>query len=275
MADHTSRHDELIPAYALGALDGSDLREMESHLDAGCAECRRQLDLWQGDLEELAASVPPVEPSPETRRRVLRLAGVPAAAPRPAAPPAAAPRPLAPRRPWRWLALPAAAVLVLAVWGAWRLASLGEEARVLRAERDRLARQTAALDRELGLARAEAERMAATLAIVSAPESRTIQLAGLGSTPGAAGKTFVDPEGGRAIFYAFDLPALSPDKTYQLWWIADGRPVSAGTFQVDPNGNARLAVDRVENAGAIQAWAVTVEPAGGVPQPTGEMVLKG
>lgn len=273
MADHTSRHDELIPAYALGALDGDDLRELESHLDAGCAECRRQLDLWQGDLEELAASVPPVEPSPETRQRVLRLAGVPAAAPRPPHP--ATPRPVAPRRSWRWLALPAAAVLALAVWGAWRLAGLGEEVRSLRAERDRLVRQTASLDRELGLARAEAARMAATLAIVSAPESRTIQLAGLGSMPGAAGRTFVDPEGGRAVFYAFDLPALSADKTYQLWWIAEGRPVSAGTFQVDPSGNARLAVDRVENAGAIQAWAVTVEPAGGVPQPTGEMVLKG
>ncbi|HEX7182885.1 MAG TPA: anti-sigma factor [Thermoanaerobaculia bacterium] len=275
MADHTSRHDELIPAYALGALDGDDLRELEGHLDAGCAECRRQLDLWQGDLEELAASVPPVEPSPETRRRVLRLAGVPAAAPPPATPRPVAPRPIAPNRPWRWLALPAAALLALTAWGAWRLASLGEEVRGLRAERDRLAQQTAALDRELGLARADAERMAATLAIVSAPESRTIQLAGLGSTPGAAGKTFVDPKGGRAVFYAFDLPTLSADKTYQLWWIAEGRPVSAGTFQVDPNGTARVAVDRVENADDIQAWAVTVEPAGGVPQPTGEMVLKG
>lgn len=274
MTGHTSRHDELIPAYALGALDGDDLRELESHLEAGCADCRRQLDFWQGDLEELAASVPPVEPSPETRRRILRLAGVPAAGPPPAIPRPAAPR-RAPDRPWRWLALPAAALLALSVWSGWRVVDLGKEVRGLRAERDRLARQTAALDRELGLARAEAERMAATLAIVSAPESRTIQLAGLGPAPGAAGRTFVDPEGGRAVFYGFDLPALSADKTYQLWWIAEGRPVSAGTFQADPGGNARLAVDRVEDAGAIQAWAVTIEPAGGVPQPTGEMVLKG
>jgi hypothetical protein len=33
-------------------------------------------------------------------------------------------------------------------------------------------------------------------------------------------------------------------------------------------------VDRVEGAEGIKAWAVTSEPAGGVPQPTGEMVLK-
>src|SRR5215207_7039300 len=56
-ADHSTRHEELLPAYALGAVDGEDLREMASHLATGCAECRRQLDLWQGDLEELAASL--------------------------------------------------------------------------------------------------------------------------------------------------------------------------------------------------------------------------
>jgi anti-sigma-K factor RskA len=44
---------------------------------------------------------------------------------------------------------------------------------------------------------------------------------------------------------------------------------------VDERGSGSLRVEHVAPAGQIQAWAVTVEPEGGVPQPTGAMVLKG
>lgn len=263
---HSPRHDELIPAYALGALDGEELRELEAHLAGGCPECDRQIALWQGDLEELAASVPPVEPSPVTRERLLRLAG--------AGKPAARRAPLL-----RWLALPAAALLALlmgwTVWSGIRQARLGGEVESLRAERDRLERQVAALDRELRLARNEAQRMAATLAILSTPGARSVRLAGLGPTPGAVGETFVDPRQGRAVFWAFHLPPPEPGKTYQLWWIGNEGPVSAGTFDIDARGQGRVEIDRVERPDEIQAWAVTIEPEGGVPQPTGAMVLKG
>ena len=261
-ADHSTRHEELLPAYALGAVDGEDLREMESHLATGCAECRRQLDLWQGDLEELAASVEPVAPSETARRRVQRIAGAAA--------------PVRSRPPWtlRWAVLVAAASLLIVVWSGWRQARLGDELDRLGAERDRLARQVSGLDRQLGLARAEANRMAESLAIISSPGSKAIVLAGLGPSPQASGHTFVSPERGKAVFYAFDLPALAPDKTYQLWWIEGGKPVSAGIFNVDERGTGSVRVERAPQV-AADAWAVTIEPAGGVPAPTGEMVLKG
>jgi anti-sigma-K factor RskA len=262
-ADHSTRHEELLPAYALGAVDGEDLREMESHLATGCAECRRQLDLWQGDLEELAASVEPVTPSETARRRVQRLAGGGQAV-----------SPAARSRSSRWPAILAAASLLIAVWSGWRQARLGDELERLGAERDRLAQQVSGLDQQLGLARAEANRMAESLAIITSPGSRAIVLAGLGPSPNAKGHTFVNPERGKAVFYAFDLPALTPDKTYQLWWIEGGKPVSAGVFNVDRRGTGSVRVERAPT-GATDAWAVTVEPAGGVPQPTGEMVLKG
>ncbi|HKH46843.1 MAG TPA: anti-sigma factor [Thermoanaerobaculia bacterium] len=258
---HSPRYDEMLPAYAVGALDGNELRELEAHLETGCPACGEQLALWQGDLEELAASVPPVAPSAETRGRILRLTG------------AGRPVRRAPRL--RWLALPAAALLVLALWGVVRQARLGGEVERLRSERSRLERQVAELDRELGLARAESQRMAATLAILSTPGARTIRLAGLDPVPGAIGETFVEPQNGRAVFWAFHLPAPEPGKTYQLWWIGDQGPVSAGTFDVDAQGRGRVEVARVDRPDAIQECAVTIEPAGGVPQPTGAMVLKG
>ena len=259
-APHTPRIEELLPAYALGALDGDDLRELEAHLDVGCAECRRQLDLWGRDLEALAASVAPLPPSETTRARVLRLAK------------AEAPRP---RRLPPWMLFAAAALLLLSVWGAAGQMRTRGEVQRLTAERDRLARQVAALDREVGLARAEARQAAQALQILAAPSVRSVVLAGLGSTPGAAGHTYVNPQTRDALFYAFNLPALAADKTYQLWFIAGGKPVSAGTFSVDARGAGQLRVENVDRVENIQAWAVTIEPQGGVPQPTGEMVLKG
>ncbi|HEX9943953.1 MAG TPA: zf-HC2 domain-containing protein, partial [Thermoanaerobaculia bacterium] len=128
---HSARLEELLPAYALGALDGEDLRELEAHLAQGCAECRRQLDLWQRDLEALAESVPPVEPSETARARVLKLAAGTAAP--------------APRRLPRWVPFAAAALLLLGVWGAAGQIGMRGEVRRLTAERDRLARQVAAL----------------------------------------------------------------------------------------------------------------------------------
>src|SRR5690349_1666226 len=126
-AAHSTRFEELLPAYALGAVDGDDLRELEEHLATGCAECRSQLDLWERDLEALAASVEPVAPSEVTRRRILRVAGG-STERRPSGLP-------------RWFLLPVAALLLLAVWGVAGQMRLRGEVRRLEAERDRLAQQ--------------------------------------------------------------------------------------------------------------------------------------
>jgi anti-sigma-K factor RskA len=262
-APHSARFEDLLPAYALGALDGDDLRELEEHLAGGCAECRRQLDLWSRDLEALADSVTPVEPSEMTRARVLRMAeGSANAAP-------------APRRLPRWISLAAAALLAVAIWGVADQIRLRGEVERLTAERDRLAQQVAALDREVSLARNDARQARQTLEVLANPGVQSVVLAGLGPTPKAAGHTYINPRRRDALFYAFDLPALPQDKTYELWYIAGGKPVPAGTFAVDEHGTASVRVESVPDVGSIEAWAVTVEPAGGVPQPTGAMVLKG
>lgn len=269
-APHTSRFEELLPAYALGALDGEELRELEAHLETGCPECEDRLVLWQGDVEALAAAAPPMAPSDTTRARLLRSLAE-------EAPPAAQAAPAAPARPRRipgWLGLAAAALLVAAVWGWIEQGRLRGQVEELTAERDRLAQRAEGLDRQLAQAQTEAARLAQSLQTVSAPGGRAIALAGLDPAPGASGRTFVDPSAGRAVFTARNLPALPAGKTYQLWFIpADGKPVPAGIFQTDSQGAATLEVERI--APDVQVWAVTIEPAGGVPQPTGEMVLKG
>jgi anti-sigma-K factor RskA len=257
---HSSRFEELLPAYALSALDAAELREMEGHL-AGCEECRRQLRLWNLDLESLAASVEPVAPSETTRARILRFAGEAA--------------PASPRRIPGWALLAAAALLAVAVWGAAGQLRLHGALERLTAERDRLASQVESLNRDVAQARDEAQRTSQALQVVADREVRTVTLAGLEAAPRASGHTYVSPRRRDALFFAHDLPALPSGKTYELWYIAGGKPVAAGTFSVDPQGGGSVKVEGVPDVASIQAWAVTIEPAGGVPQPTGAMVLKG
>ncbi len=212
---HTPHVEELLPAYALGALDGDDLLEMEEHLDGVCEECRRQLVLWQGDLEELAAAVTPVEPSETTRARILRLAGG-AAAPVAAslAGTVAAAPPASPRRSSGWLAAAALLLLGLAVWGFAGQARLRGEVRRLAAARDGQAREAERLSGEVVAARSQTAKAEQALQILAAPGVRSVVLAGLAAAPGAQGRAYVNPSSREALFYAFDLPALPADKTY-------------------------------------------------------------
>ncbi|MFL6233650.1 MAG: anti-sigma factor, partial [Thermoanaerobaculia bacterium] len=147
--------------------------------------------------------------------------------------------------------------------------------RGLEAERDRLKQRVEVLSQEVGRMQADVQRARLALQVIAAPGVQAVSLAGLGPSPGAKGRTYVNPSSRDALFYAFDLPPLPAGKTYELWFIAAGKPVAAGTFDVDPRGTGTVRVERVTDASQIQAWAVTIEPRGGVPQPTGAMVLKG
>lgn len=66
-----------------------------------------------------------------------------------------------------------------------------------------------------------------------------------------------------------DMPSVGPSEDYQLWLFHDGEPVPAGVF--DPGEGLQLVQAEAPARGA-EVVAVTVEPAGGVEQPTGEII---
>ncbi|MFQ5527232.1 MAG: anti-sigma factor domain-containing protein [Thermoanaerobaculia bacterium] len=251
---------ELMASYALGVLDGDDLRAVEGHLAEGCTECEAELRALTGAVESLAASVEPVEPSEMTRARTLAaIEHRPAAAAQVSA-------------GWR---LAAAAALALLVWTGWSSFDLRRQVRTLAGDRDGLSRELALVRDDLSATRTELARAQLANRIISAPRTASVLLAGLNAAPDSSARTYVDPSTNRAVFYAANLEPLSEDQTYQLWFIADGTPISGGVFSVDEQGSGSIVVDNVASADSLEAWAVTVEPAGGVPQPTGTMVLLG
>ncbi len=79
------------------------------------------------------------------------------------------------------------------------------------------------------------------------------------------------------LFYAFGMPQPPPGKEYQVWFMTDKEgPVSAGLFTPDQSGTGSvLAAPPSKLFGDVKAAAVTLEPAGGLQKPSGEMYLRG
>lgn len=78
------------------------------------------------------------------------------------------------------------------------------------------------------------------------------------------------------VFYAFDMPQPPQDKEYQVWFMTELQgPVSAGLFTPDQSGTGQVvATPPSKLVGKITAVAVTLEPRGGLPKPSGEMYLR-
>jgi anti-sigma-K factor RskA len=259
--NHDDRWLELADVHAAGALDGRELVELEAHLATGCAVCQARLRETREALALMPEALPRVASPPALRARVLAAV---ASEPRPAAAPVrVVPRPERRRGPvlwWAgWAGLAAAAVLLLVVNAELR--STRQELRLLQ---DRLA----TVQEELGQ-REEALRF------LSDPSVRYVSLGGLKPTPEASAWLLWNPTTRQGLLLARGLPAAPPGKAYELWALAGSQPVPAGVFGVDERGRALFRLPELPAGQTFDAFAVTLEPAGGVPQPTGTMHLLG
>jgi anti-sigma-K factor RskA len=117
------------------------------------------------------------------------------------------------------------------------------------------------------------------LAVLAAREARLVSMGGLDPSPEGYGKVLWAPEQRRAVFQIANVPAPPEDKDYQLWFIKDDEsPVSAGVFHFNESSEELFfVVDELTAAPSSQSntFAVTLEPKGGMPQPTGDMFLLG
>jgi Anti-sigma-K factor rskA, C-terminal len=274
------RRDELASLYALGAIDGASytaLREELAATPAFRAELRAMLQVAVG----LAQSAPLVEPPAALRGRVLtsvtgKQFGPVAVPSRPGVAPVATKREAAPRAAGAWAGwLVAAASLIIAI-GA------GAYSVQLRDRIDQTERRAAIAERELVEVRrvlGEAETQTRTLrlqaAVLIAPDMAKVDLAGQPVAPSAAARAFWSRTRGM-VFTANALPQLPAGKVYQLWVVpGQAAPISAGLLTPDPQGSVAATFNTPPDIPTPVAIAVTIEPAGGVPQPTGEKYLVG
>ena len=145
-----------------------------------------------------------------------------------------------------------------------KLLTLALESETLRREAETLQRASEAFKREAATARALLDTQ--NLTLVSLPPKEAGQ---------AHGRILFDVANRTWHVRVFDLKPLPPGKTYELWFITpDEKKIPAGTFDVDPEGNGSIMVSVPDNV-QVALTAITDEPVGGSPQPTGTVQLAG
>ncbi len=234
-------------------------------------------------LDALARVVPQQAPPPALRARVLAAALAEAQEPavvggsptRPAPTPfvARAVTPdaaVAPANRWPWLLAAAAAVLAVGTSLGWWSAR-NEIQRLQSTIADLRTSATELLNVRAEFGREQTARQRAAT-ILSASDVTYTALAGVMPAGVARARVYVSPTRGM-LMAAEGLPALPSGRVYQLWSIVAGQPVSGGVFELDASGRAQVLADAPP--GAAAAFAVTIEPTGGVPAPTGDKVLLG
>jgi anti-sigma-K factor RskA len=263
MSAHPTREED-FDLYALGALEADEKRAIESHL-AECVECARKLAEARGRVAMFAFAAPRVEPSPAVKQRLMAQVRADAAAERAAA--ATTARPVPPRAPgffsgWRAaIAIPAFAVLAIATFLLWQ--------------------QNRDLDRQLAALRDSARQQEQQLAearqvadLIGSSDTVTVALAQQPGQPPGAARVMYNMKMGMLMYDGEIAPAPAA-KSYQLWVVpTDGKPINAGVF-TSVAGQSNHWMMKMPPGVQPKMFAVTLEPSGGMPQPTGPMVLIG
>lgn len=288
-----------LDAVAFDLVDGAVRDAVLAHIE-GCADCRAELDRRRAIVADLAFAAP-LSPDTATRGRArirerliaravaeqpVQRAPVstssttsrPHRSPghaRQSVPPILLPTGGTPayyvqtvlQRNVPWLAA-AAGILFVATLGLW-----GITVRDRNEIRDALEAQK--------LASISASRAADSLtgvvagrdSLIAGLTGRDVTMLTLTSSAAKApyARMFWDRAHNRWTFIAHNMPALKAGRTYQLWLVTSKAKISAGTFQ--PRNGEAVFQATYKLTGPLNAVAVTEEPAGGVPQPTGSPVI--
>jgi type II secretory pathway pseudopilin PulG len=255
-----TEYQDLAALLAMDVLEPEARPAVAAHV-ATCPACSGVMADLVVATGALAYAAPARSPRPQLKDRLMGgldrtpLAAVPVPA-RPAA-----------RKPRNWAVVAAAVLGVGLAAASMRLGQQYEQVAQLNAQQAALSDELARMSQEQALARQDAEMLA----------GKDVRMVAMQTQPMASSAqawVYWSPTR-RAWLATFrGLPEAGPNKTYQLWAVTEQKKVSLGTFATDEHGVARVRAELPPN-GKPMAAAVTLEPAGGMPDPTGPMVMVG
>jgi anti-sigma-K factor RskA len=230
---------ELIPLYALEALDPASHHEVETWL-AKDAELRAELATYQAVADALLLALP-LHPAPDLGPRLHlatqtrpRLSGRGAVNQR-----------------WRWVA--AVLALVILAGGIWAIVRNFSE------DKEKPGSTTAELiDR-----------------ILHDPDSQDFTVEPQPAFASIEGRLLVDVEAEYGVLQLTGVAPLPPEQDYQVWFVRDGEDrFSGGVFSPTADNRVLALVNLPNEFATYQVLGVTIEPRGGSPGPTGDAVLR-
>jgi anti-sigma-K factor RskA len=269
----TPAHDELkydAAAYALGVLEPAERAAFEAHL-TDCAECTADVRQLRLAAAALPRTVPQVSPPPSLRARILDQAVRGAGADRPVA---SAPGTVVREKRGLPAWLQIAAMLVIGAGVFLYAQRMQMRVSNLEAQLAQATAQVASADRATTEARTVALRAQSAMGVFAALDVARIDLAGQPVAAMARARALWSRQRGM-VFTVSNLPQLPPGRVYQVWVVTAQAPVSAGLLTPDAQGGGSVYFETPVDILPPTAVAVTLEPAGGVPAPTGAMYLVG
>ncbi|MGA7377776.1 MAG: anti-sigma factor [Candidatus Sulfotelmatobacter sp.] len=254
MSEH-EQYAEDLALYALDALSKGERAELEQHL-VGCASCRLELEQLRADTALLAMSAAGPRPPQRARQRLLEAV---AREPRSSAVVQSSPR----SSWWGWLGWAATAAVIVFALSLWR------EDISLRAMLASARSSDAESTRQLN----ELRKIAAP---ILEPETQRVTLVAVKTSPQPQGKAFYLRSRNSLVFLASNMPALPPERAYELWLIpTSGNPIPAGLFKPDAHGNASVVNPPLPPGTEAKAFAITVENQAGSEKPTTPILMMG
>ena len=235
--------------YLNGTLTAEEMREFQLHLNS-CEDCRELVEAV-GELPYLAESA---EPPAGMKERILATvfdesdqeepikkqepaleAVQPASKPAPKVVPIVKP----PKERIWWRPLIAAVLLLSLLGNAYAFMKLSDDG----------GGQTEAAFQSIDLQASESFAGSAKAALVSEGDSLEVVVQGEG------------------------LQELSGSEVYQIWLLKDGKPIPAGAFEADADGQGAAFYQLEQNTEEWDTIAITLEPEAGNELPEGEIVL--
>lgn len=236
MSDDAHMLDQL-PALAFGSLDADEAARVEEHLSS-CLVCRRELAALEAVTAQLAYAIPPVEPPPGLRDRLMDRVRATRSQPR-----------LVQSQPSR--------SRLERLLPAWGLASL-------------------LLILALAVVNLLLWQRVNRMEFFTTPGGlRAVPLASTDAAPSATGFVLVSADGEDGALIVDGLPPLAETQEYQLWLMRDGEKISGAVFSTDEHSYGGTRIRAPHSVLEYSSAEITIEPAGGSPQPTGAQVLAG
>jgi anti-sigma-K factor RskA len=288
-------HDDafaLLDALAMDSLDGSERDAVASHA-ARCETCGPELASLRETFAQLAfTALPAVAMDAGARERIhsrlmdraaseasargvgpLRVEPPSSSLPSPTPMSMTQQRQVISSLAWRrseWIAAAASVLLVVSV--GLLAATLRDRQTVKDALQAELARSAGTRTSNDSLRSLVASRDSMITGLIGR-DVAVMSLTSAGSKAPFA-RMFWDTARNTWTLAAHNMPELKSGRTYQLWLVTKTAKISAGTF-APTNGEAVVRATYPLARDSLEAIAVTEEPAGGVPQPTGAIVIAG
>ena len=226
--------------YALGALDGPELKDFEAHLASGCAMCEAYIRETRESLLLLHRAITPFETSSATKSLIFdQIAGDKTIVPITA---------VQSKRTGIWQRMVgtiAAGIVGIVISGIYYHYRYEPRHSVY----------------------------SAVIDLLRDPNTRDVALYGAGPTPAALGR-FLWNKSGEGHLFVTNLPAAPEGKMYAVWTIAqESSPRYVASIRTDAKGLGGVHINAAPSDKPIQTFAVTLEPVGTTAAPTGPMVL--